>query len=869
MRWRGQRVTADRMALPAVAVAELFGAKQRLVIGRAPDCDVCLPHPLVSRYHALLERRAEGLFLRDLTSINGVWVGGKRVGETVQVGEGQRVGIGPFLFTLTGGVIRALDSSRNLRLEARGLDKVITLSRGNTRKLLDNIDLVVEPGEFVSVLGPSGSGKSTLMDCLNGRRRATGGMVLANGEDFYTHFDSFRQSLGYVPQKDIVHTGLSVYRALFYTAKLRLPTDTDRDELEARIEEVLGQMELGPHRDTLVSNLSGGQIKRVSLGAELLGQPCLLFIDEATSGLDAGTEARMMRLFRRLSDEGRSVLCITHNLENVEQCHLIVVLARGKLIYYGPPQEAPGYFGVERISEIYDRIMQLEVNQWERRFLSSAFHEQYVIKRLVPWETTVQTPAPQTDPVPLPAPLSDTSMEEEPEDEPSGRAGQWFSNLLADGRRLVALSQLPPLADKFRQWKASALNFAPIMERLHQFHVLVTRYVELILKDGRSLRLLMLQAPIVACFLLLGFFDKNYQERIPVPRPLSESERKVLQAFQAAHRSEVQPGSPQKLSDERIEELSKIKVKVPFRGEQFEMTGAELAVLLNQLDHLTQGNEMRQAVDDMRFTFESGGQPVTLTRADLVQAYTQLDESGLPRKMLAYQGPIVPDSEMINPRYTYMLSFIVVMIVMWFGTNNAAKEIVKEEAIYSRERAVNLHILPYLASKFLILTLITAMHAALLMLVLYGTLHLLHAYFPGEYSVPPAVYMLDYLQQFLVLTILGMAAVALGLFLSACVSSPDRANALLPYVLIPQMILGGGLLNVKDGSLFYLAAAVSPVYWGYRAVHQGAQVIPAQFPGHVDYPDSITLPCQALLLQTLVLLLLTAWCLKRKDVATG
>jgi hypothetical protein len=383
------------------------------------------------------------------------------------------------------------------------------------------------------------------------------------------------------------------------------------------------------------------------------------------------------------------------------------------------------------------------------------------------------------------------------------------------------------------------------------------------------LRLLILQAPIVACFLLLGFFDKHYQEKIPVPRPLSESERKVLQAFEATDRAGTPSSEPQKLTDERIEELSRIKVEVPVRGEQFVMTGAELAVLLRDLDRVTQGNELRQAVDNMLFTFEADGRPVTLTRADLVQAYTQLHESGLPEKMLAYQGPIVPDSEMINPRYTYMLSFIVVMIVLWFGTNNAAKEIVKEEAIYSRERAVNLHILPYLASKFLVLTLITAVHAALLMLVIYGTMELLHANFPNDYSVPPAVYMLGYLQQFLVLTILGMAAVALGLFLSACVSSPDRANALLPYVLIPQMILGGGLLNIKDGSLFYLAATVSPVYWGYRAVHQGAQAIPAQFPGHVDYADSITLPCQALLLQTLVLLLLTAWCLKRKDVTTG
>src|SRR5581483_12279063 len=120
-----------------------------------------------------------------------------------------------------------------------------------TRKLLDNINLAVEPGEFISLLGPSGSGKSTLMDCLNGRRPATGGKVLANGEDFYRHFDSFRQLLGYVPQKDIVHTQLTVYQALYFTAQLRLPTDTEESELEARIQEVLRMMELQGHRNTL------------------------------------------------------------------------------------------------------------------------------------------------------------------------------------------------------------------------------------------------------------------------------------------------------------------------------------------------------------------------------------------------------------------------------------------------------------------------------------------------------------------------------------------------------------------------------------------------------------------------------------------
>ena len=73
-----------------------------------------------------------------------------------------------------------------------------------------------------------------------------------------------------------------------------------------------------------------------------------------------------------------------------------------------------------------------------------------------------------------------------------------------------------------------------------------------------------------------------------------------------------------------------------------------------------------------------------------------------------------------------------------------------------------------------------------------------------------------------VMALLAMTGVAAGLLLSACVTTPDRANALLPYVLIPQIILGGGLLPVKHQPLSGLAMVLSPVYWAYRGVHRGA-----------------------------------------------
>jgi ABC-type multidrug transport system ATPase subunit len=752
VRWQGRlpRVETVHRAIP---VGGLFAAKSQLLIGRAPECDVVLSHPSVSRHHARVERTGDGLRLRDLHSVNGIFINGRRVSEPALVREQQLVGIGPYLFRLAGDQILVLDSSRSLRLEARRLEKTVLAPTGERRKLLEDVNLVVEPDEFVGLLGPSGSGKSTLMDCLNGRRPATGGTVLANGEDFYRHFDNFRQSLGYVPQRDIVHAQISVYRALYYTARLRLPTDTDHKELTGRIEEVLELMELVPHRDTVVGNLSGGQVKRVSLGAELLARPCLLYIDEATSGLDAGTEARLMKLFRRLADEGKSVICITHNVDNVEdQCHLILVLARGRLVFFGPPKEALPYFGVKRISEVYDRLAEKDAAAWHQQFTDCSLHKDYVEKRLA-----AEMPH---------APVSEPSID------------------YSSSRISLPAAGAPPAKRRPPLW--------------HQFWVLTLRNLELLWRDRNGLRLLLLQAPLVAAFILLGFCDKPYDETIPATRRLTDHEREVADL-----------------------------------GSRIFMRGYE--------QHKAEIDKLGPAKKKIVNGFARVAQEVPHT-----------------------QAPIIPYDIIISPRFTYMLLFLLVIIVLWFGCNNAAKEIVKEEAVYSRERAVNLGILPYLASKFLVLTAITTLQALLLMGLVFGTMQALHGVF--GWSVPWPEYQLDFLSQLGVYAVLSMTGVALGLLLSACAATPDKATALLPYAIIPQVILGGGILPITHGPLHIAAVILSPAYWAYRAVRRGATTLPPDLPITMHYNDSVWLACAALVMQMVVLLGLTAWVLRRKDM---
>jgi ABC-type multidrug transport system ATPase subunit len=862
----------------AIPVDLLFARKDRIVAGRAADCDICLPHPTVSRYHAQLERLPEGLRLRDLGSVNGITVGGQRLVDAVLVQEGERVGIGPFLFTLKGGVIHALDSSRSLRLEARKLEKVVPTKHG-PRKLLDDINLVVEPGEFISLLGPSGSGKSTLMDSLNGRRRATGGQVLANGEDFYRHFNSFRQSLGYVPQKDIVHTQLTVYRALYYTASLRLPIDSEAAELATRVEEVLREMEMEKHRDTYIADLSGGQIKRVSLGAELLAHPCLLYIDEATSGLDAGTEAKMMKLFRKMSDEGRSIICITHNVDNVDRCHLALILARGRMMYYGPPDQAPKFFQVHRISEIYDQLLKDEdIAHWEKQFLDSELHQEYVQKRLA---SSAQPSALSPFATP-PKVLSASGLLAGLFGRPNVSSTDNEATAPATSGALKAPAAPAKRAKPFHDW------MLPILDPLHQFRVLTTRYAELIWGDRRSLRMLLLQAPIVALFLLAGFMGKAYEQSgSPLFTNMEPAKRQAYAALREVALLLARSAQTKTVSDEEREQLDAqlsaytfevdvegVRVVIP--GDQVTRNEELLKKYFEDPLHRKVLNALLEAASHLNPPTDSNEttphpvdpNKVAITIRDTQTGATFSSEEILKDLSEGHKAEAVGglfNPSFTNPRYTYMLLFIMSMIILWFGCNNAAKEIVKEEAIYGRERAVNLGIVPYLGSKFLVLGLISVFQVFLVMLIVYGGMEGWHA-FKGDSELPPLQYRLSYLGQFGVLSLLSLVGVALGLLLSSCVSSPDRANALLPYVLIPQIILGGGIMPVKEPSvLFYIAAPLSPVYWAFRAIRRGATTLPPYIEFKMSYNDSVGLACAALLVQLVVLLLATGWFLRRKD----
>jgi ABC-type multidrug transport system ATPase subunit len=382
-----------------------FALSGQMLIGRDTDrAQICLHHPHVSRVHARIVLRGKTATVVDLNSANGTFVNGRRVIADTTLRPGDRIDIGPYRLAFDGTTLVSSSRDNNVELVCRHLKRVVR-DRASRQPLtlLDDITLVIRPKEFVCILGSSGSGKSTLLSALSARVRADAGQVTINGEDFYTAFDALKQDVAVVPQRESLHDLLSVQAALDYTAQLRLPPDTSNAERLQAIEEVLKTVGLHDRRATKIEHLSGGQQKRASLANEIVSSPSLLFLDEVTSGLDEQTDGEMMRLFRQVADSGKTVVCITHTLANVERnCHLVVILAiGGKLAFTGTPDEARGYFQVERLGDVYERLSEKSPDEWKQAFLRHALHNKYIDGRLPiesdrePVAVPVYTPTPR------------------------------------------------------------------------------------------------------------------------------------------------------------------------------------------------------------------------------------------------------------------------------------------------------------------------------------------------------------------------------------------------------------------------------------------------------------------------------------------
>lgn len=382
-----------------------FGEKNLIQIGRDPSNDVVLPSPNISRFHAQIQKVGQRYRVEDLRSSNGVFVNDAKVDGSLWLKPNDTVRIGQYRFVMGQDQLAHYDDSNGLRVDVVGLNKWVR----KDLNILQNISVAFKPREFIVVVGQSGGGKSTFVDAVAGYRPATPpSKVYVNDIDIYQNFDAIRNEIGFVPQKDIIHMELTIYQALDYAAQLRMPGDTSAEERHKRVMEVLADLDLTHRKDVQISGLSGGQQKRVSIGVELLTKPGLFFLDEPTSGLDPGTETALMQLMRRLADQGRTIILITHATKNVMLADKVIFLARGGyLAWFGPPDEALAYFDQHRserdrragkieFDEIYailDDPSKGKAPEWAQRYRESKAYQEYVVKALPGKLTPEGTPA--------------------------------------------------------------------------------------------------------------------------------------------------------------------------------------------------------------------------------------------------------------------------------------------------------------------------------------------------------------------------------------------------------------------------------------------------------------------------------------------
>ncbi len=336
-----------------------------ITIGRTPENQIVVPHAQVSSRHAQIVKQGEQLFIEDLKSQNGTFVRGARLapGQRVPIANGEKVQIGPMplLIHIAGQQINVVVEDQQASWAGKPLYEIEAWdlflevpdrdTKGAMKTLLDHVSFKALPGDMIALMGPSGAGKTTLLLTLNGYMPPTSGQVRINGEDLYLIYDALRGSIGYVPQDDIVHPELTVFEAVKYSARFRLPPDYSDAEIDRRVEETLRDLGLEAVMNLEIGKpekkvLSGGQRKRVNIALELVTDPVIVFLDEPTSGLAADDTTALITLLSDLTRKtGKTIVMTIHQpaKDEFEKFNLAFIMGYGGIPTYYGPSGPPAY----------------------------------------------------------------------------------------------------------------------------------------------------------------------------------------------------------------------------------------------------------------------------------------------------------------------------------------------------------------------------------------------------------------------------------------------------------------------------------------------------------------------------------------------
>lgn len=199
------------------------------------------------------------------------------------------------------------------------VNDVCKVVKNQKKEILHNVNFEVKSGEFVAIIGCSGAGKTTLMNLMSGYSNVSAGEIWIDGINLKEGFSYLKESIAYVPQREILHDSLTLKETLLYGMQLRIPNITKK-EMSIKLVELLKMLELEGRENTKIKHLSGGEKRRAAIAMELLGNPKLFLLDEPTSGLDSNIEKKIMKKLRELANLGRTIIMTAHTVSNLYMC---------------------------------------------------------------------------------------------------------------------------------------------------------------------------------------------------------------------------------------------------------------------------------------------------------------------------------------------------------------------------------------------------------------------------------------------------------------------------------------------------------------------------------------------------------------------
>ncbi len=339
-----------------------------MTIGRGHQNALPLEDLAASRNHALLRNTPQGLLLYDCNSTNGIRVNNIPITGGVHIYDHDVFRIANTIFIVLGNtLVYNYLGERSGTLSVHIKRKTVNMGR---KTLLRDIKFDADNGEFILILGGSGAGKTTLVNAILGDGKAEGEVIL-DGQNLYTNFKTMKSQIGLVPQFLNLRVNDKVKQTLMDIADIKLPGSSySKEEKLKRVDAIMDKVGITNLQNHLLRQLSGGQKKKVSVAAQLVGFQKVFICDEPDSGLDAASRMQQMEILKEIADNGKIVMVISHEPDDAvdEKTRKIlftkvIVLARsstdlcGRLAFYGSPEMALSYFGVNRLQDIM-----LEIN---------------------------------------------------------------------------------------------------------------------------------------------------------------------------------------------------------------------------------------------------------------------------------------------------------------------------------------------------------------------------------------------------------------------------------------------------------------------------------------------------------------------------